>query len=129
MTRDRFTQDKIAESLLPHEMDLHGSYFGHFFIRKVNLPLYKRNKDEWKNRQARNVGGTPAELHAQAQQAPQARSAATASRQEPVIPAVQQQEDSTLSQKKRRKAKADAPDEIDEIFGTSKRVKVNGIAA
>lgn len=101
---------------------MQGSYFGHYFARKVNLPLYKRNRYDWKDRQARGVGGTPAELRAQQHQAaPTQRQHAPVAVQAPPAPSAPatEQGDAKATSKKRRKAKAEEPDEIDQIFGTS----------
>lgn len=130
-----FPQDKIAESLVRYELDLHGSFFGHFFIRKVNLPLYKRNKYEWKERQARGVGGTPAELHAQKQAIPPhrqaAQAAATIHPSRSQVVQVEATDATDTSSKKRRKAKTEEADEIDQIFGgATKRGRVDaGVVA
>lgn len=114
-------KDKIAESLIQDELKLQGSFFGHFFIRKVNLPLYKRNKYDWKEKQARGVGGTPAELHAQQaqqQSMPAHRLAAQAavSAHSESAPSAEASNDQETG-KKKRKNKAGGADEIDEIFG------------
>ena len=113
---------------------MQGSYFGHYFARKVNLPLYKRNKWEWKDRQARGVGGTPAELRAQQAAMPPQRQA-RAPTQHPARAAAAVAPDtaeaSQKSEKKRRKARTEEADEIDQIFGTaSKRGKLDaGVVA
>jgi hypothetical protein len=94
----------------------------------VNLPLYKRNKEEWKNRQARGQGGTPAELHAQARAMPPQRQSRTwqAAESRPAAQAVSEESTGdTSSSKKRRKARTEEADEIDQIFGgASKRGRV-----
>lgn len=112
------SQDKIAESLIQDELKLQGSFYGHFFIRKVNLPLYKRNKYEWKEKQARGVGGTPAELHSQRQSIPAHRLAAQSAgpTRTEAVPSTETAKDEKSS-KKKRKNKTDGMDEIDEIFG------------
>lgn len=128
------TQDKIAESLVPDELKLQGSFFGHFFIRKVNLPLYKRNKYEWKDRQARGVGGTPAELHAQKSAVPAHRLAAQAAAPAPATTtttSVAETNTEEKQSKKKRKSKTEEGDEIDQIFGgASKKGKLSsGVVA
>jgi nucleolar protein 9 len=129
-------KDKIAESLIEHEYTLQSSHFGHYFLRKVNLPLYKRDKREWRDRQAREVGGTPAELHAQAakqellqkqQQAQQAeKQESQATPAEPIEAANNEGDGKKRKDRKRKKEKVD---EIDELFNTVKRGKVDGGAA
>lgn len=127
---DPFLKDKIAASLVPHEYALQNSNFGYYFLRKVNLPLYKRNKDEWKARQGRGEGGTPAELHAQAarklqeQQQAKAEAEAARQRQEATAAASSALADETEPSKKdKKKRKKDKVDEIDEVFKTVKRGK------
>jgi nucleolar protein 9 len=45
-------QDKIAGSLVEQENFLQASHFGHFFLRKLSLPLYQRRREEWKAKMA-----------------------------------------------------------------------------
>lgn len=114
---------------------MQGSYFGHYFARKVNLPLYKRNKYDWKDRQARGVGGTPAELRAQQSAMPPQRQPRSSAQQiAPVAVAQAVSADATDSEKagkKRRKARTEEADEIDQIFGgATKRGKLDaGVVA
>jgi len=46
---DVFLREKIAKSLLDHEETLMQSYYGKFFARTVNLPLFRRDVRKWKN--------------------------------------------------------------------------------
>lgn len=45
-------QEKIAQSLIPHEQTLAGSFYGKFFARNLNLYLLQRNPEQWKTIQA-----------------------------------------------------------------------------
>ena len=105
-------QEKIARSLIPHEMTLVGSFYGKFFARNLNLYLLKKNPEQWKTAQA-------------------ARKAAlkipTAS-DEPKEPAATPQGPEKSAQAppalKNKKRKARPTDEIDEVFETlGKKVK------
>lgn len=129
-TADPFLKAQIATSLLSHEYDLQASHFGHFFLRKVNLPLFKRKPQEWKDRQARDVGGTPAELHARAAkqqlQAEQARAIAQVQAQEAAIEPAQLETEPGVEgkkEKKDKKRKKERVDEIDEVFKNVKPKK------
>ncbi len=120
---DPFLKAQIATSLIPHEYDLQGSHFGHFFLRKVNLPLFKRKPHEWKDKQARDVGGTPAELHARAakQQAEAEQAKAAAAAVEPVLEAKSEILEGVApvngeAKKEKKKRKKEKADEIDEVF-------------
>ncbi|KAJ3720473.1 hypothetical protein C8R42DRAFT_736933, partial [Lentinula raphanica] len=44
---------KIARSVLPHEETFAASFYGKFFVRKMDLYLLKRRPEEWKTVQAR----------------------------------------------------------------------------
>jgi hypothetical protein len=94
--------------------------------------LYKRNKYEWKDRQARGVGGTPAELHAQKQAVPAHRLAAQAAPATTTATAtVEETNTEEIQSKKKRKNKTEEVDEIDQIFGgASKKGKLSsGVVA
>jgi nucleolar protein 9 len=41
-------QEKIARILVEHEESLMQSYYGKFFARTVNLPLFRRDPRKWK---------------------------------------------------------------------------------
>lgn len=47
-TADVYLKDKIAASLVDQGHFLQSSQFGHFFARKVELPLFMRRREEWK---------------------------------------------------------------------------------
>jgi nucleolar protein 9 len=47
-------QEKVAKSLIPHEHTLHGSHYGKYFAKKVNLHLLQRKPDEWRNIQSQS---------------------------------------------------------------------------
>merc|ERR1711939_451579 len=138
---DPFLKDKIATSLKPHEYTLQNSHFGHYFLRKVNLPLFKRDPREWRDRQAKGVGGTPAELHSraqkqqlpvygQAQQAPAAAAPGAAVTSLPAEDAAAVEGDGQASKKdkkeKKKRKKEEQTDEIDELFNkaAAKKSKV-----
>lgn len=126
-TADPFLKVQIATSLIPHDYDLQGSHFGHFFLRKVNLPLFKRKPAEWKDKQARDVGGTPAELHAKAakqqKEAEQARAAARATQVEAAFSVESAAQQAKQDEKKDKKRKNQKVDEIDEVFKNVKPKK------
>lgn len=116
-------QDKIAASLKPHEYALQNSHFGHYFLRKVNLPLYKRDPREWRDRQSRGVGGTPAELYAKAQREQQERQQAHQAVSTAQVPQTASTETAEPGQKekkdkkeKKKRKKEEQMDEIDELF-------------
>lgn len=49
---DVFLQDKIAASLVEQGVFLQTSHYGHFFARKVELPLWIRAREAWKLKMA-----------------------------------------------------------------------------
>ncbi|KEI41361.1 uncharacterized protein L969DRAFT_85139 [Mixia osmundae IAM 14324] len=58
---DVYLKEKIAISLIPHHQTLQSSHFGHYFVRKVEVPLYQRRPSEWRNKMIQKVPGwTPA---------------------------------------------------------------------
>ena len=85
-----WSQDKIAESLVGHDNFLLSSHFGHFFLKKVQLPLHQRRRDEWKAKMSQQAAAAKAKEVEAAQ-------------------AIERQA-------KKRKA----PDEIDELFAAAK---------
>jgi nucleolar protein 9 len=42
-----------------HESFLQASHYGHFFLRKLSLPLYQRRRDDWKARMAAEAVAMP----------------------------------------------------------------------
>ncbi|KAH8924096.1 ARM repeat-containing protein [Atractiella rhizophila] len=44
---DTFMKEKIVQSLTEHTSFLHASQFGHFLAKKINIPLYLRNRQSW----------------------------------------------------------------------------------
>ncbi len=50
---DVYLKDKIAQSLVSQQGYLQSSQFGHFFARKVEIPLWSRRREEWKAKKAR----------------------------------------------------------------------------
>ncbi|KAJ3838506.1 hypothetical protein F5878DRAFT_661142 [Lentinula raphanica] len=53
--RDVPSPRKIARSVLPHEETFAASFYGKFFVRKMDLYLLKRRPEEWKTVQARKA--------------------------------------------------------------------------
>ncbi|KAK4046586.1 Nucleolar protein 9 [Microbotryomycetes sp. JL201] len=114
-TADAYLKDKIAASLVNEQHFLQASSFGHFFVRKLELPLWQRRRGEWKAKMAANdaqVKGLklPGQEQPQQQQQQQnlAESAAEVGKRE----------------KKDKKKKRDRPkDEVDEIFEQTKKSK------
>lgn len=41
-------QERIIKSVIPHEALLLQSYYGKFFLRHLNLPLFHRSRADWK---------------------------------------------------------------------------------
>ena len=54
-TSDGYFREKIATSLLAHEDFLAGSPFGKYMSRKVNLSLYRRRKEDWREQTAAEI--------------------------------------------------------------------------
>lgn len=52
-TADVYLKDKIASSLVDQGHFLQSSQYGHFFARKVELPLFMRRREEWKLKMAK----------------------------------------------------------------------------
>jgi len=52
-TADVYLKDKIAQSLVVQQGYLQQSQFGHFFARKVEIPLWQRRREEWKLKKAK----------------------------------------------------------------------------
>ena len=44
---DSFLKGKMAASLVSHNLALHGSEYGRFFARKLQLPLYESAPQVW----------------------------------------------------------------------------------
>ena len=129
-TADPFLRDKIAASLLEHEGFLHGSQYGRFLLRKVNLPAYRKNRHEWRNKQAQGIGGTPAELHAQAAKAATATSEPLeiVAPQHTQVASKEQDTRQSKNEEKKRKSKTQEEDEIDELFNKPKKSKSSKMA-
>lgn len=45
------TQEKIARSLMPREHELAASYYGKYFVRKLQLSLLHRRPEDWRTAQ------------------------------------------------------------------------------
>ncbi|CAE6532593.1 unnamed protein product [Rhizoctonia solani] len=48
---DPFLREKIARSILPHEMTLSASYYGKYFARNLHLTMLKRDAASWRDMQ------------------------------------------------------------------------------
>ncbi|KAJ1308926.1 hypothetical protein OPQ81_004611 [Rhizoctonia solani] len=48
---DPFLREKIAKSILPHEMTLSASYYGKYFARNLHLTMLKRDAAAWRDMQ------------------------------------------------------------------------------
>lgn len=57
-TADVFLKDKIAASLVDQSVFLQQSHYGHFFARKLELPLWGRAREVWKLKMAAIKEGT-----------------------------------------------------------------------
>ncbi|GAA5952241.1 hypothetical protein JCM21900_000464 [Sporobolomyces salmonicolor] len=128
-TADVYLKDKIAASLAEDPrtmMDLQKSAYGHFFARKVDLPLWMRRRDDWKAKMARLAQEEKAKVAAEAgAQEDKARVAAEggAQAQGQAIGANGANGAGEGEGKKRKKRERKA-DEVDEIFSqAAKRTK------
>ena len=52
---DTFLKGKMAAALVPHSVDLHGSEYGRFFARKLQLPVYQSSPDVWAKKIAKQA--------------------------------------------------------------------------
>ncbi|GAA6032999.1 hypothetical protein JCM8097_000091 [Rhodosporidiobolus ruineniae] len=52
-TADPFLKDKIAASVYDRQHELQSSAYAHFLARKMELPLWGRKREEWKQKMAR----------------------------------------------------------------------------
>ena len=60
---DGFTRERIARLAIEHERSLLASHFGTFFLRKLNLPLFRRGRvEEWKRAVADAIPSSPTPL-------------------------------------------------------------------
>ncbi|KAL1744639.1 armadillo-type protein [Schizophyllum fasciatum] len=111
-TADTYLKEKIARAVLPHENMLAGSFYGKFFVRKLNLTLLKRKADEWRNAQS-----APLKASAPAAAPPAELPSARAS----VLAAATDAKEVGKKTRKRHRPQ----NEIDELFDTSlgKRTK------
>ncbi|KAK4049232.1 Nucleolar protein 9 [Microbotryomycetes sp. JL221] len=116
-TADVYLKDKIAESLVGDAFALQASQFGHFFVRKVELPLWQRRRGEWKQKMAvidaqvkgLQLPGQPAPAQAQPQLEEQAEPVKTNGEADASTDKKDKQD--------KKKHKRDRPkDEVDEIF-------------
>ena len=57
---DPYLKEKIARSLIPHEHNLAGSFYGKFFARNLNLHVLQRDAERWKSMQAAAKAPPPA---------------------------------------------------------------------
>ncbi|TIC28847.1 hypothetical protein E3Q11_01695 [Wallemia mellicola] len=54
-TSDGYFREKIANSLIEHEDYLAGSPYGKYLSRKVDLSLFRRRYDDWKEKTAQEI--------------------------------------------------------------------------
>ena len=94
--------------MLPHENALAGSFYGKFFVRKLNLMLLKRKPDEWRNTQSTHKSHAPT---TSTPVPPPAKAQAPAAETKEIV--------------KKSKKRQRPENEIDELFSTSlgKRTK------
>lgn len=114
---DVYLKDKIAASLAADPrtaMDLQKSPYGHFFARKVELPLWERRRDDWKAKMAR--------LAAE-EKAKKAEEEAIANRKEQQQVAAVESTNGGDEDKKRKKKRERKADEVDEIFAKARDPK------
>jgi nucleolar protein 9 len=114
---DVYLKDKIAASLAADPrtaMELQKSPYGHFFARKVELPLWERRRDDWKAKMARLAAEEKAKKHEEE------AIAIRSQQQTPVAVTTGAGEDGEKKKKKKRERKAD---EVDEIFAKAKKSK------
>jgi len=106
---DPYLREKIARSLIPHEHTLAGSFYGKFFSRKLNLYLLQRNPEEWKTQQASSKAPPQTQAAVKTLLAPQSHITQDASLAE-------QSSEPVIVTSSKRKRKARAGDEIDDLF-------------
>ncbi|KDQ20636.1 hypothetical protein BOTBODRAFT_169367 [Botryobasidium botryosum FD-172 SS1] len=109
---DPYLRERIARSLIDHEMFLAGSFYGKFFARNLHLMLLKRRPDEWKQNQVKaklvkadNVGAPPISTSAAPNHALQESGKQSLS--------------SPPSPEKKRKRGEKPQNEIDQLFATA----------
>ncbi|GAA5903330.1 hypothetical protein JCM5296_005664 [Sporobolomyces johnsonii] len=119
-TADVYLKDKIAASLAADPrtmMDLQKSAYGHFFARKVDVPLWMRRRDDWKAKMARLAQEDKARVAAEKQEQERATKQAVAA------PPAATGADGAGGEgggegegRKRKKKRERKADEVDEIF-------------
>ncbi|KAH6896386.1 armadillo-type protein [Coprinopsis sp. MPI-PUGE-AT-0042] len=62
---DTYLKEKIARSLIKHEQNLAGSFYGKYFARKLNLFLLQRRPEEWRNIQSQSKAHADQQAQAQ----------------------------------------------------------------
>ncbi|KAH6888360.1 armadillo-type protein [Coprinopsis sp. MPI-PUGE-AT-0042] len=62
---DTYLKEKIARSLIKHEQNLAGSFYGKYFARKLNLFLLQRRPEEWRNLQSQKKAHADQQAQAQ----------------------------------------------------------------
>lgn len=118
---DVYLKDKIAASLSADPrtaMELQKSPYGHFFARKVELPLWERRRDDWKAKMARLAAEEKAK-----KQEEEAIANRNAQQQSPAAAAVNQAGGEENGEKKKKKKRERKADEVDEIFSKAKKSK------
>ncbi|OCF41800.1 hypothetical protein I317_04406 [Kwoniella heveanensis CBS 569] len=105
---DGYMKEKIARTLIPHQVSLGQSQYGKYFIRRAEISLLDRRPNEWRER---IVGVKHHFAHQQA---------ATAPASAPVIQSHKPQAKEGAGEKRKEKE----ADEIDELFaGVDKKHK------
>ncbi|RXW16432.1 hypothetical protein EST38_g9415 [Candolleomyces aberdarensis] len=120
---DTYLKEKIARSLMPHESQLAGSFYGKFFARNLNLYTLKRRPDEWRNMQSQKKQSS-------SQGQGQAAQNSTTQQQQPTAPPVEPVSQTTHSKKEQKQSRkrSKPSDEIDELFDQALGKKVKKAA-
>ena len=110
---DPYLKEKIARSLIPHEQELVGSFFGKFFARGLNLYLLKRNPEEWKSSLVKVDNTQPSKGTTQLTE----KKAEKVTDRHAIKQVVGESGNSTVELQKKRKRVVDKPEgEIDALF-------------
>ncbi|GAA6005197.1 hypothetical protein JCM11491_002616 [Sporobolomyces phaffii] len=122
---DVYLKDKIAASLSADPrtaMELQKSPYGHFFARKVELPLWERRRDDWKAKMARLAAEEKAKKQEEEAIANRGSRQAVAVQPAATTDGAGAGDDQEQKKKKKRERKAD---EVDEIFAKAKKSKLD----
>lgn len=131
-TADVYLKDKIAASLVDQLHFLQGSQYGHFFARRLDLPLWQRRKGEWKAKMAAldaeikglKLPGQQAEGGGTVPVQQGATSSANTNGRDSAEAGAGGENVNVNGDNKKKRRKRDRPkDEVDEIFETSVKSK------